>query len=235
MSSEDRRPDWDYWKNVPNWTILQGVALSLNIDPNKLHHRVLPRTMGLGKTRVESPEFSKRLSLAIENIENLAVYKTVEEEFEKWKITRASFSALGRSLKWKVPPQMKARAEPDKREVEILNLKQQVEALTQARDECKGKATDVATITLNASRGELAKAQHAAKRERTLGAVLATVAIADRNDYIVKKSQKFNVAKLAGLVEDNRMKYEKHGLILSVDEIKKLVGKILSGKYFLTK
>ena len=142
MMSDDRRPDWNYWKNVPSWTILQAVALSLNIDPNKLYYRVLPGTMGLCKARVESPEFAKRLSLAIENIENLAVYKAVEGEYEKWKITRASFSALGRSLKWKVPPQMKARAEPDKREVEILNLKQQVEALTKERDTWKHQAEE---------------------------------------------------------------------------------------------
>ena len=132
--SDDRRPDWNYWKNVPNWTILEAVALSMDIDPKLVNYRTYRPLYGKEVTkRDESPEFEKRLSLAIENIENLAV-KAVAGEYEKWKITRASFSALTRSLKWKVPPQMKARAEPDKREVEILNLKQQVEALTLDRD-----------------------------------------------------------------------------------------------------
>ena len=110
MMSYDRRPDWNYWKNVPNWTILQAVTLALNIEPKLIRYRVLPGTMGLVKRRDESPEFEKRLSLAIENIETLAVTSTVKGEFENCKITQASFAALAASFKWKVPAQMKVRA-----------------------------------------------------------------------------------------------------------------------------
>ena len=75
MSSEDRRPDWDYWKNVPNWTILEAVALSMDIDPNKLHyksHHKPPGMIGRVEVRDESPEFEKRISLAIRNQIQLA-------------------------------------------------------------------------------------------------------------------------------------------------------------------
>ena len=229
--ADDRRPDWNYWKNVPNWTILQAVALSLNIDPNKLYYRVLPGTMGLGKARVESPKFATRLALAIENIENLAVDKTVKGEFEKWKITGASFSALARSLKWKVPPQMKARAEPDKREVEILNLKQQVEALTLERDKLP---VDV-PIKKSKKRSEAAIERHSNVRERTLAAVLAIICTADRESYIRSTDQIIIASKLAGLVEDTRANYEKDGQdgkILSLQGIEDLIRSIVNGKYF---
>ena len=31
--ADDRRPDWEYWKEIPNWTILEGVTLSMDRDP----------------------------------------------------------------------------------------------------------------------------------------------------------------------------------------------------------
>ena len=231
MMSDDRRPDWNYWKNVPNWTILEAVALSMDIDPKLVNYRTYRPLYGKEVTkRDESPEFEKRLSLAIENIENLAV-KAVAGEYEKWKITRASFSALTRSLKWKVPPQMKARAEPDKREVEILNLKQQVEALTLERDKLP---VDV-PIKKSKKRSEAAIERHSNVRERTLAAVLAIICTADRESYIRSTDQIIIASKLAGLVEDTRANYEKDGQdgkILSLQGIEDLIRSIVNGKYF---
>ena len=240
MSSEDRRPDWNYWKNVPEWTILEAVALSMDIDPNKLHYKSHRKTSGIMiewvEVRDESPEFEKRLELAILNIysnRKLKVTSSGPGDREKWEITHASFAALAVGCWWTgdVPPELAALAEPDKRDAEILDLKQQVEALTEERDTWKRTAED-ASATTNAARGELTKAQHAKNRERTLAAVLATIATADREGYINKTGQKIVVTKLAGLVEDNRTKYEKPGKILSVEEIKNLVGKVLNGGYF---
>ena len=52
---------------------------------------------------------------------------------------RVKFATAALSWNWAIPAEMAALAEPDKREVEILNLKQQVEALTQERDTWKHK------------------------------------------------------------------------------------------------
>ena len=70
--ADTRRPDWHYWGHVPNATMLQAVALSRGIDPDKLRHRTQPGTMGLGKVLDESPEFTKRLRLATANAKTLS-------------------------------------------------------------------------------------------------------------------------------------------------------------------
>ena len=205
MSSEDRRPDWSFWKNVPHWTILQAAALSLNIDPSKLRYRVDPGTMGLGKTRDESPELEKRLSLALLNRDNdeLSIIRKVKADLEKSEVTPASFAAL--AVRWwasGVPAEMAALAE----------------------------WTPLAPATKKSQKqSEAAIERHASKRERTLAAVLETIATADRKEYISETSQKIIVAKLAQLVEDNRFKY---GNILNSEGIEDIVGRILNGTYF---
>lgn len=159
MSSEDRRPDWKFWKNVPNWTILGAVALSMDIDPKKLHYKSHRKTSGIMiewvEVRDESPEFEKRLELAILNIysnRKLKVTSSGPGDREKWEITHASFAALAVGCWWTgdVPPELAALAEPDKRDAEILNLKQQVEALTQERDKLHAEVDDL-TVKLQAA------------------------------------------------------------------------------------
>ena len=234
MSSEDRRPDWEWWGNVDEVTVIEAVALSMDIDPNKLHYRKPPGTMGEVEVRDESPEFEKRFSLAIRNLKVLEARGRYDvDELENCSMKLVKFTAVALSWNWTLSAEMAALAEPDKRDAEILNLKQQVEVFTEERDTWKRTAEDSSANTTNAARGELTKAQHAKTRERTLAAVLATIATADRKDYTNKSDQKIVVTKLAGLVEDNHTKYEKPRKILSVEEIKNLVGKILNGDYFL--
>lgn len=75
--------------------------------------------------------------------------------------------------------------------------------------------------------------QHTNTRERTLAAVLKTIAEEkDRGRYTKKSTAELSIVKLAQLVEDNRLKYEKRGKILSLEQIKKLLGEILNGNYF---
>ncbi len=231
MSSEDRRPDWEFWKYLTRLTILEAVALSLDLDPNKLRYRTPPGMMGQ-KVRDESPEFERRLALAIRNRTQLSRQDDDVSEMEDHGVDQPRFSIVALSWNWTLPAEMAALAEPDKRDAKILNLKQQVEVLTEERDTWKRTAEDSSANTTNAARGELTKAQHAKTRERTLAAVLATIATADRKDYTNKTSQKIVVTKLAGLVEDNRTKYEKPGKILSLQGIEDLVGKVLNGDYF---
>lgn len=209
MSSEDRRPDWEFWKYLTELTILEAVTLSMDIDPNKLHYRRPPGTMGeVKKVRDESPEFEKRLVLAIRNLNVLEARGRYDvAELENCSVKLVKFTAVALSWNWKIPPEMAALAEPDKREAKILDLRRQV----------------------GQKQSEAAIERHASKRERTLAAVIKTIATADRQNYISETSQKIIVAKLAQLVEDNRFNY---GNILNVEGIEDIVGRILNGTYF---
>lgn len=147
MSSEDRRPDWDYWKNVPNWTILEAVTLSMDIDPKLINYRTHRLAYGEAVTkRDELPEFEKRIALVMRNIYSNRKLRVTSNQGdrEEWEVTHASFAAQAVGW-WKggAPPELAALAEPDKRDAEILNLKQQVEAFTQERDKLSAEVTDL--------------------------------------------------------------------------------------------
>ena len=107
MSSEDRRPDWDYWKNVPNWTILEAVTLSMDRDTEDKQSNLAEF---LGSTK-----FKKRLSLAMRNLDDkgkLTVTWTVPGDRAKWEVTHASFAA--QAVRWwksDVPHELAALAE----------------------------------------------------------------------------------------------------------------------------
>jgi hypothetical protein len=54
----DRKPDFEKWLSMPMWEIWQGVALSLNIDPDKVRRHP-------DGSFDESPEFMGRLEDAM--------------------------------------------------------------------------------------------------------------------------------------------------------------------------
>ena len=113
--ADDRRPDWEYWKEVPNWTILEAVTLSMDRDPEDKQSNWAEF---LGSTK-----FKKRLSLAMRNLDDngkLTVTWTVPGDRAKWEVTHASFAAQAVGW-WKgdVPPELAALAEPVKRDAEI--------------------------------------------------------------------------------------------------------------------
>ena len=122
MSSEDRRPDWEWWGNVDEVTVIEAVALSMDIDPNKLHYRKPPGTMGEVEVRDESPEFEKRFSLAIRNLKVLEAWGIggVVGKLEYCLVKLVKFTAVALSWNWKIPPEMAAVAESDKRDAKIL-------------------------------------------------------------------------------------------------------------------
>ena len=213
--TQERKPDWEWWGNVDEVTVIEAVALSMDIDPNKLHYRKPPGTMGEVEVRDESPEFDKRFSLAIRNLKVLEAWGIggVVGKLEYCLVKLVKFTAVALSWNWKIPAEMAALAEPDKRDAKILDLRHQV----------------------GQKQSEAAIERHSKLRERTLAAVLATIATADRKDYTNKSDQKIVVTKLAGLVEDTRANYEKDapgGKILSLQGIEDLIRNILNGKYF---
>ena len=151
MSSEDRRPDWEWWGNVDEVTVIEAVALSMDIDPNKLHYRKPPGTMGAVEVRDESPEFDKRFSLAIRNLKVLEARGRYDvDELENCSVKLVKFTAVALSWNWKIPPEMAALAEPDKRDAKILELRRQVGTLTQERDKLHAEVDDL-TVKLQAA------------------------------------------------------------------------------------
>ena len=143
--TQDRKPDWDFWSYVPDVTILQAVALSRDIDPNLINYRTYKLAYGEEVTkRDESPEFEKRLAICVRNLNTLEARGRYDvDELENCSVNLVKFTAVALSWNWKIPPEMAALAEPDKRDAEILNLKQQVEALTQERDKLSAEVTDL--------------------------------------------------------------------------------------------
>ena len=153
MSSEDRRPDWEWWGNVDEVTVIEAVALSMDVDPNKLHYRKPPGTMGEVEVRDESPEFEKRFSLAIRNLKVLEARGRYDvDELENCSVKLVKFTAVALSWNWKIPPEMAAVAEPDKRDAKILDLRRQVGTLTQERDKLHAEVDDL-TVKLQATDG----------------------------------------------------------------------------------
>ena len=74
--------------------------------------------------------------------------------------------------------------------------------------------------------------RHAARRAFTLAAVVSTIENADPGKYRNRRG-KIVAAKLAQIVEDNRLTFEKDGQqLLSLDEMTKLLRKVLNRNFF---
>lgn len=142
MADKARRPDWSHWRYIPSATIQECVALSLGIDPDKLRFRDRAGAMGMIVDLDESPEFKKRLRLAIANVKKLSADADEFREVTTFNISLPQFAAAALEWEWKIPTEMKALAEPQKQDVEIRILRQQVETLTQERDLWKHKADE---------------------------------------------------------------------------------------------
>lgn len=145
----DVRPNWEKWKYFHSVKLWQAVALWADINPDRVHYG--PGAVHLagfpGDWIVDMAPapaaFTDRLDVAISNLLELKVEHMVSGRPAEWDITLASFAARVRSFEgFTVPPELAALAEPDKRDAEILNLKQQVEALTQERDTWKRTAEE---------------------------------------------------------------------------------------------
>ena len=85
------------------------------------------------------PIFADRLLVAMRNATSLSVKSKVGEDLE-WFVPLNQFAALACVFGWQIPPQMmeladaymaryETDAKPDKQQVEITSLKQQVEEL----------------------------------------------------------------------------------------------------------
>jgi hypothetical protein len=97
-----RMPRWEKWRQIEGLTLWEGVALSLNIDPDKVQHN--KDSWMVGKHLFdESQEFTDRLeilcrklgALLREDPDGLADTMVDSNRFAEWAI----------SFEWSVPPE----------------------------------------------------------------------------------------------------------------------------------
>ena len=139
--------DWNFWEDIPDVAIWEGVALSLDIDPELIRDRIRDN-----KLLHDFPEFAKRLDLATRNWRRFTRISASNGYPAERKVTKIDFPNLARE--WECPTEMwewELAAEanksdapaPEKHEIKILNLKQQVETLTQERNELRAEVADL--------------------------------------------------------------------------------------------
>jgi hypothetical protein len=106
-AEHDRLPNWTVWKHIPNVKSYEAVALSLNIDPNKIRHS--PSSWMADKRLFdESDEFKDRLFVVERNIEILGVVNSenVQSSAEDPEIPLSRFAAWAASIGWEVPNEL---------------------------------------------------------------------------------------------------------------------------------
>ena len=148
MAIRSRRPDWDWWRHVPTVSLHEAVALSLNIDPQKLRraHDLIRRQFD------EGPEFERRLALATRCLGDILSgpvnYPAVCYFDEAPAIRLRDFAAWAQSVDWQLPPELarlparerqSANAldpDPDER----LSLPEQVRLLARIMPEERARA-----------------------------------------------------------------------------------------------
>ena len=65
----DGTPDWRVWKQVPFGTLVEVVALSLDIDPRLVEYS-RGEWISMGAAFAKRPEFSERLFIAVRTLES---------------------------------------------------------------------------------------------------------------------------------------------------------------------
>jgi len=111
---QDRMPNWATWRLIPNVMIWQAVALSLNIDPEKV--RQSQPEMDYNRYFKENREFSERLDVVCAN------YREINGEQPSRILVDASCDAKVSLLRiaqwarsaarWKTPAEFKKLGKP---------------------------------------------------------------------------------------------------------------------------
>jgi len=107
--SEDRRVRWSVWKHIPDVNVLQAVALSLNIDPQKI--RTHGQSWMTGEAVViEAEEFHDRLQILKANLTYTGDLEITSMQLGGGlgtKITVTSFARWASSLGWIIPDELR--------------------------------------------------------------------------------------------------------------------------------
>jgi hypothetical protein len=114
MSMADREPNWSQWKHIPTVTLLEGVALSLNIEPKNLC-----RDWTL-ETRVdEGREFDDRLFLAKRCLGKTLAIAHFVDVYDDPVVKLRDFAAWALSVGWPLPGQFSELGAPDQASVAL--------------------------------------------------------------------------------------------------------------------
>ena len=105
---QDRTPNWEKWRHVPNVKLWEAVALSLNIEPGKVKHS---KTGWMADAHLfeESQEFKDRIFIAVRNLgKNPSLHATAiaMDHPEGCEVSLASFAAWACSINWGIPQQL---------------------------------------------------------------------------------------------------------------------------------
>jgi hypothetical protein len=100
----DRRPNWRRWAYVPEVAVWEAVALSVDVDPEKVDWGGGAEG---GIALSESPEFNDRLFIAVRNMGIGKLVPTVSIPGQNLPINAtiklAEFVAWARKLRWRLP------------------------------------------------------------------------------------------------------------------------------------
>jgi hypothetical protein len=106
MAEGYRAPNWRKWKHLPSATLYEAVALSLNIDPEKIRRN--PRAWMGGKRFDEGQEFLDRLFVAKRNLDCLGPLNSMGIRYyeEDPVVNLQAFAAWAASIGWDVPAEL---------------------------------------------------------------------------------------------------------------------------------
>jgi hypothetical protein len=106
MPSESREPNWQKWKAVPEVKLYEAVALSFNIDPQKLRRN--PHTWMGGSRFREGRDFDDRLFIVERNLQSFKPTGSVAALIEGGEvfISLQTFGAWAVSMHWSLPNEL---------------------------------------------------------------------------------------------------------------------------------
>jgi hypothetical protein len=111
MVQPNRAPDWNRWRHIPTVSLAEGVALSLNIDPKKLHQPG-GRALMAGKRFNEGPEFDNRLEQANRclgvSLPGPINWRERYINDDKPIVKLRDFAVWAHSVEWDIPPELTA-------------------------------------------------------------------------------------------------------------------------------
>jgi hypothetical protein len=112
----ERAPNWRIWKHVPEVKTYEAVALSLNIDPDKIRHS--PHSwMADERLFDEGEEFQERLFVVERNLEMLGVINLTDVQYrdEDPIIRLRKFAAWAVTIGWVLPSELTELAAAESR------------------------------------------------------------------------------------------------------------------------
>lgn len=112
-TKQDRTPDWDVWRHIPDVRLWEGVALSLGIEPTKV--KFSPHAWMAAPAELppdESEDFKKRLMVSAANFGKALIPTAIVlgKVFQS-KVALVQFIQWAKALPWMMPAELEAMAD----------------------------------------------------------------------------------------------------------------------------